>query len=339
MRRTLIAVLLLVAAMASPAWAGGAWMNDTKPSYEPGDHVHAVGYVGATVAPDDGPYIARLNLIPIGPATRQPDPIWLELGPVRTERTVLRGYLSTRVSLEFDLPKGLEPGHYEVIVQDPDGRWLGDLIGISLAVGIQPASPLYVEWPLDEPRIAELPDDAVIAGPGFEVVVADLRRGRLPAGAAEFMLNPDEPVNPSSTTVATAAPTPVPQTLPEAADNSSANTPRSVPQTPPEAADDSPATAASTLVATTTPAGTGAPAPPPASEPPANPQNVLGTASLVVVIAAGLLLGAVSWAVLHRRRRPLLPTDRAAELDDRPEPAPQSDAAGDVRELVPSGGG
>lgn len=172
-------------------------MEPTKESYGPGDEVEAVAYVGASVPEREDAFIARLDLVPLTDdvqavagegGTARHD--WHELGPVTVESTRLSGYLNSRVSIRFQVPAGLEPGRYEVAVRDESGGYLGDLIGMILHVGTQPEALSY-EWPLDEALITELPDDAVIAGPGFSVPVGELRAGRYPAGAEDFMLHPE----------------------------------------------------------------------------------------------------------------------------------------------------
>lgn len=172
-----------------------SWMGATEESYDSGDEVTAVGYVGASADDDNKVFMARLNLVPVAAMTESTLPIWHELGPVTIDPTGLGGYLSHRVSLTLTLPDDLAPGTYEVSVRTGPDDYFGDLIGLLLTVGMEAPYPMSHEWPLDEPFIAELPDDAIITGPGFMVSAADLRAGRYPGGAEAFMLNPppDEP--------------------------------------------------------------------------------------------------------------------------------------------------
>jgi hypothetical protein len=165
--------------------AGGSWMETTKDSYEEGDKVIAVGYVAAGLA--EGEYLIAYLVIP-GQASEESQR--LEVGRASVEPSGLLGYLSNRVYVEFTIPEIPEPGIYELAVRRSDGEFHGDLIGASLHIGVEPDYPKSVEWPLDEPLIAELPEDAMISGPGFSVLVSDLRKGIYPPGAASFMLDP-----------------------------------------------------------------------------------------------------------------------------------------------------
>ena len=185
----LIAVYAAVFVSAYPVLAGGSWLETTKSHYEPGEQVRAVGYVqdGSAV----GPFFANLGLTPISETPADDSQSWLTLGEVAIEGSGLRGYLANRVSLEFDVPNDLGPGEYMVAVRNADDEFFGDLIGLTLHVGQDPGFERWIEWPLDEPLIAELAPDDVIAGPGWSVTVADLIDGQYPDGAAGFMLDPD----------------------------------------------------------------------------------------------------------------------------------------------------
>lgn len=191
MRRSVATAVGLIAVLSLPvpAAAGGSWLVTLEESYEPGDEVIAVGYVGAAVA--DDVFVARINLVPMSATPEQTDAGWMELGPVEIDETGLEGYLASRVSITFTLPGDLEPGSYMAEVRNGSGNFFGDLIGVVVMVSEEPEGTRWIEWPLDEPLIAELPDDAVIAGPGFAVSVSDLRASHYPPGAEQFMLNPE----------------------------------------------------------------------------------------------------------------------------------------------------
>jgi hypothetical protein len=165
--------------------AGGSWMETTKDSYEEGDKVIAVGYVAAGLA--EGEYLIAYLVIP-GQASEESQR--LEVGRASVEPSGLLGYLSNRVYVEFTIPEIPEPGIYDLAVRRSDGEFHGDLIGATLHIGVVPDYPKSVEWPLDEPLIAELPEEAMISGPGFSVSVSDLRKGIYPPGAEAFMLDP-----------------------------------------------------------------------------------------------------------------------------------------------------
>jgi len=205
-RKALAGVVIaggLVIQTSTPALAGGSWMYTIYESYQPGDHVTAVGYVGALVRDEDGPFLARLNMEPMSSDAEFATASWHDLGPVTVEATGLSGYLSSRLYLEFTLPADLVLGEYEVSVRDESGAFLGDLVGLWLLVGVEPSEPRWIEWALDEPLIPRLSQDTIIAGPGFAVTVSDLRDGRYPAGAESFMLNPETLDQPGIVTTTT----------------------------------------------------------------------------------------------------------------------------------------
>ena len=122
-------------------------------------------------------------------------------------------YYSLRVSVAFRLPSGLTPGTYEVIVcNDPCTTTLGWLLGSFLYIGIDPVEPIIRAWPLDDPAIRFLGDDALVAAPVCEadcngiddwsVTAAEIRAGYRPAPITV----PSEP-EPSAGTSTTGPPT------------------------------------------------------------------------------------------------------------------------------------
>jgi len=193
MRRliALASVLSLGLVPALVAGAGGTWLYTLEDSYDPGDEVTAVGYVGTAIA--DDPVLARMSVAPLRRNGELADTGWIELGPVTLEPTGLSGYLETRVSISFTLPEELEPGTYMIDVRTQSGDFFGDLLGTHVIVGAGgPSDPRWIEWALDDPLIAELPDNAVIAGPGFAVSVATLKAGHYPTESDAFMLHPED---------------------------------------------------------------------------------------------------------------------------------------------------
>lgn len=187
----LATVLLLGLVPALAAGAGGTWLHTLDDSYDPGDEVTAVAYVGTAVT--DDPVLARMSVAPILPNGELAVSGWIELGPVTLEPTGLAGYLETRVSISFTLPEELEPGDYVIDVRTQSGGFFGDLMGTHVIVGAAaPSEPRWIEWALDDPLIEELPDSAVIAGPGFAVSVATLKAGNYPTGSDAFMLHPED---------------------------------------------------------------------------------------------------------------------------------------------------
>lgn len=194
MRRLIVilAIVLIGVLMAPAALAGGTWLVTVEESYDPGDEVTAVAYVGATAT--DEPVLARMSMNPMPESGQLPDSAWLELGAMTLEPTGLSGYLETRVSITFTLPEDLEKGVYYVSALRESGGRFGDLDGMALLVDVQPPDESRERWfelALDDPLIAELPDDAMISGPGFAVSVAALRAGRYPLNAEAFMLHPE----------------------------------------------------------------------------------------------------------------------------------------------------
>ena len=191
MRRMLVCVVSLSALLvALPAFAKGSELRTSDPAKAAGDGLTLVAYVRLVGFDWEGvEWVATL----VGPtAAYLPGSEVMVLGPVNVEETGLFGQLTHRVSITFTVPEGLEPGGYEVIVQGPDDNLLGDLIGGQISVGLGEANPQAgeYEWALDEPLVAELPDEAVIYSAEFRVTVGDLRAGRYPYNADDYLLDP-----------------------------------------------------------------------------------------------------------------------------------------------------
>jgi hypothetical protein len=213
------------AALSAVTWAapvpagagGGDWLYPHRDRYEAGQHVLLVGYTQAIARSTgddsvlakaalrgDGPYYAYLRVDPAAverdaPRDGSPWP-WPYVHPTdrRMAQVTAEGvtpvasrYFSLRVSAAFRLPRGLARGMYEVIVcNDPCTTTLGYLVGSFLYVGIDPAEPIVREWPLDDPAIRHLADDALVAAPVCEadcmsiddstVTAAEIRAGYRP---------------------------------------------------------------------------------------------------------------------------------------------------------------
>ncbi len=62
------------------------------------------------------------------------------------------------------------PGHYRLTycTETCQLPLLGDVTGGLLSVGVDPPFRWSHSWPLDEPEIANLPDHAILTGPGFQ---------------------------------------------------------------------------------------------------------------------------------------------------------------------------
>jgi hypothetical protein len=186
-------------AAPTPANAGGGdWLYPDRDRYEAGQLVRLVGYTEASArSADDGRILAQGDLQGNGPyyAYLRVDPAAVERdappdGPWpyvhRTDQRVAEvaidevtpaasRYYSLRVSAAFRLPPGLEPGMYDAIVcNDPCTTTLGWLVGSFLYVGIDPVEPIVREWPLDDPAIGFLGDDALVSAPVCEANCDDI---------------------------------------------------------------------------------------------------------------------------------------------------------------------
>lgn len=192
-----------VLSVAQGAAAAPACLQSVRDRYEPGNEVTVVGY-GCVREPSvrgarDLPVaFGYLHVMPPDPCAdvdptvycnpegyfRQAPPVdpasGIPLGQMVVEESPhpLRGL---RVSLTFRLPRDLAPGTYYILICGQpcaaDERaylpfpW-------PLYVGVDPPAgerPVHA-WPLDDPAVDLLPDDARLLGPdGDEVTVAELR--------------------------------------------------------------------------------------------------------------------------------------------------------------------
>ena len=189
--------------------------------YEAGQQVRLVGYTqaqarstvdGRAVAEvqRNGPYYAYLRLDPAAVERDAPQEVgpWPYVHPTDRrmgqvtidEITPAAGpNYSLRVAAAFWLPRDLAPDVYDVtICNEPCTMTLGWLYGSPVNVGIDPADPIVRLWPLDDPAIRFLGDDALVAAPvcqadcngidDWSVTAAEIRR--LPAPAVTV---PPEP--------------------------------------------------------------------------------------------------------------------------------------------------
>jgi hypothetical protein len=205
--RGVTAAVAVLAALAvgpgAPALAGGGErLSPARDRYEPGQRVVMIGYVTATPPSwrDNGPYRVFLGRdldpaaerLPVGTLTIQ------EVPRLPDGRTL-------RVSADFRLPRSLQPGAYGVAVQgrNPE-QGLGYLQPDLVFVGVDPGGPLVRDWPLTDPAIRWLEDDALLSGQGLAPVrAADVRAGRIPP----------PPTIPPPATVPTTVATSVPGTV------------------------------------------------------------------------------------------------------------------------------
>ncbi len=156
MRRSLQVgiVIVLGCLVATPALAGGSWLEPSSGRVEPGEQVRLEGSVsiGQLGWVDDGPFFAYLSgegitEIQAGLGGVETD---VPLGPVEISDVTDFGAV---VSVEFTIPDSLTPGEYWVSVcNDPCTTGFGDLIGTQLFVGVEPF--------FDEPTVAAIAPDA-----------------------------------------------------------------------------------------------------------------------------------------------------------------------------------
>jgi hypothetical protein len=183
-------------AAAAPA-APTACPESIQDRYEPGDQVTVVGYTQGCV-PDVGelarnsrPLKGYLHADPCGRTTVPCVSHLAELeaptdGLPIGRLTVEQGEhppRGLRMSLTFTLPDDLAAGTYFVVVcQDPCPPGLNYGRPQPLYVGVDPpeSGGTIRAWPLDDPAIADLPDDAIVLGPdGHGVTAADVRAGNV----------------------------------------------------------------------------------------------------------------------------------------------------------------
>lgn len=191
-----------VFSVAESAAAAPSCLQSLRDRYEPGDEVTVVGY-GCIREPSDAGAAEDLDVFGYLHVMADPcadvdptmtcNPGWLfsegppvdpaagvPLGQVSLEESPhpLRGL---RASLTFRIPTDLAPGTYYILTcgepcaADAPGH---TTLPWSLYVGVDPpAGERRVHhWPLDDPAIDLLPDDALLLGPdGDEVTAAKLR--------------------------------------------------------------------------------------------------------------------------------------------------------------------
>ncbi|HEX6420674.1 MAG TPA: hypothetical protein VFZ77_19385 [Acidimicrobiales bacterium] len=196
----------------SAAAGGGEWLYPLRDRYEPGETATMVGYsyVRATDVATDGPFYAYLRT---EPEARQltPGPLTVGPGDIPLGRVHLQdgpgGRFALRVAAEFRLPADLPPGRHDVVVcNDPCTTTIGYILASSIHVGVDPPEPIVRLWPLDEPAIRWLDDDALVWGPppsAEAVTAADVRAGRIVAPPP-----PSEPAPPPAPAPAAVRTTP-----------------------------------------------------------------------------------------------------------------------------------
>jgi hypothetical protein len=224
-----------------PAAAGGGdLMDPDRDRYEPGQQVTLVGYVDAVavrrtssdgpVTDADwrtpGPYYAylRVDRIAVGRDLERGvgwpfvHPTDVQVGRLLVEDG-RQPYAALRVGVTFRLPEQLQPDVYSVVVcNDPCTTTLGWLMDSGINVGVDPESPVVRDWPLDEPLIRYLDDEALLVdpvgdGPGLDswtVTAAEVRAGYRPTPTT-VPPAPAEP-EPAATSATARPPAPEPVT-------------------------------------------------------------------------------------------------------------------------------
>jgi hypothetical protein len=183
--RIVAAVACIVAAVVLHPAAARASPREPQPlreRYEPGETATVVGYTRWR-GPLDGYLVANPCRRVAGhciPAS-EVESLDLLVGPIPVGRFVVEETAhearGLRLALTFTVPADLSPGTYFIATCRRGGACrLGD----RLHVGIDPPSGdrTVYHWPLDDPAIADLPDDALLLGhDGEEVTAAEVRAG------------------------------------------------------------------------------------------------------------------------------------------------------------------
>jgi hypothetical protein len=187
---------------------GGTVMRSPDEFIEPGETVEMVAYENVLQAQlTEGPWLAHLALEPVGDSV---EPEWLRLGEVEITPVKWSGYGTHRVYLTFQIPAELAVGTYGVRIFNEAGddlEWVSGWVKVGLPVGREEA---HYDWPLDEPLVEELPFWATLTPLSQGVLVKDLRAGRYPISAAQYLLDPSILNDPDITLVA-----PTTTTIPE----------------------------------------------------------------------------------------------------------------------------
>jgi hypothetical protein len=212
----LAAAVALGRAATPPAGAGGGdWIEPARDRYEAGQTVTMIGY-GMSVpgVREHGPFYAWLRVDPAAvEAAAVLDPeLTIHPSDVLVGELVLEDmpgaadpYRAQRASITFDLPEDLADGAYSVVLCDATcthapGYFMADAVH----VGIDPPYPIVRSWPLNDPAIRWLEDDALLLlGDGRQVTAAEVRAGTVTEPPPPAMR---VPAAPPSTVAAPAGP-------------------------------------------------------------------------------------------------------------------------------------
>ncbi len=118
-----------------------------------------------------------------------------------------------RATATFVLPEGIATGPYQAVVcNDPCTTGLGWFSDSLLYVGVDPPDRIVRDWPLDDPAIAGLDDDALLYDPAggdgdtiddWAVTAAEVRAGYRPTPPPVVAV--EAPAPPPTTTLEAAA--------------------------------------------------------------------------------------------------------------------------------------
>jgi len=212
----LAAAVAIGTVAGQPAGAGGGdWIFPARDRYEAGQTVTMIGY-GMSVpgARERGPFYAWLRVDPGAvEAAAVLDPnLTIHASDVRVGGLALEDvpgatnpYQAQRVSITFDLPEHLADGAYSLVLcndpcTDAPGYFMADLIH----VGVDPPYPVVRSWPLTDPAIRWLEDDALLSlGDGRQVTAAEVRAGAVTEPALPAI---PVPATPPATVAATLEP-------------------------------------------------------------------------------------------------------------------------------------
>ena len=298
MRRLALVTLILMMALPLAALGGGGTVMRSPDEFvEPGETVEMAAYENVPQAQlTEGPWVAHLALEPVADSV---EPQWLRLGEVEITPVKWSGYGTHRVYVSFQVPADLAVGIYGVGIFNSAGddlEWVYGWMKVGLPVGQEEA---HYDWPLDEPLVAKLPFWATLTPLSQGVLVKDLRAGRYPISAAQYLLDPSILNDPGITLVA-----PTTTTVPEPA--TTAAPARTAPPTT-ELASASPSTTSVTPGVIST-----------------DDNRILPTFVTVALMLAGVA-GLLGLATRRRKvhvvlgARPVaapLPTDRSEGVDD-----------------------
>lgn len=151
---TVVAVMsTFLLLLASPAWAGGSWLDADRSVAHPGDEIVVGGvvYRGQLGWLGHGPFVLTLRPVSTEASGRGRVPSDVVVGEFETEPV---GSHAVEIRVVFRVPN-LEPGSYSYgYCNDPCTTGLGDLMGVRATLEVVAAAetlprtgpPLAVGW-------------------------------------------------------------------------------------------------------------------------------------------------------------------------------------------------